>query len=697
MASADGRRRRIADRYVLKRPIGRGGMGVVWEATDTFLDRAVAIKEIELPATLPPAEREALRRRVLREARAAARLGHQGTVTLYDVVREAGRTWIVMELIQALTLAEIVHTQGSLSPRQAAAVGKRLLDALEAAHRRGIVHRDVKPGNVMVLSDGRTKLADFGIASLRGDPEVTATGMVLGSPAYMAPEQASGEQSGPAADLWALGATMYFAVEGEPPFSKGGAIPTLTAVVHDQPRPMRRAGPLAPVIAALLVKSPEDRPTADELRVMLAAVTDGPITLTQQLTATLTRPPWRRQRRRPQDRSEPITPVLVTPSTEETFPAIPPDAKEPPAAPDDDTRSAAQVGAAQQRRETPGSGAGDTQIDVHASASERTLEQPSETPAGADATQVDVRVGEASAPTPDDPPRDEERATALPPAAADAAVGADADVERAPGEDRATAPAPVADDAPRDEDSAAVPASATRESGLAEGAGAGGSSSEDGRRRVSVPMLVTLVLAALIVVAVAVAQSERDQPSAQRGAGAQGPSTVATPRTGDPPRSVAPAPDVTRPMPAPDGWSLARDVRAGYVVAHPRGWQRVPRGGTLVDFRRPASSTYLRVDWTDEPGPSALGAWRNLEPRFASSHSGYERIRLEPAAFRSLDAAVWEYTYMVGGERVHAVNLNFINGSGEFAYALNFQASERAWAQERHTFTAIGRSFRFRA
>src|SRR6266536_5464847 len=265
--------RLIADRYALQRMLGRGGMGVVWRARDVLLDRDVAIKEVQLPPSLNSDERQSMRARVLREARAAARLNHPNVVTLYDVVREEGRTFIVMELVEAPTLAAVVRERGPLPPEEVAAIGLQVLDALRAAHRVGIVHRDVKPGNVMVPpGEGRAKLADFGIASLAGDPQLTSTGLVLGSPAYMAPEQANGQLSGPPVDLWALGATMYFAVEGEPPFERGGAVPTLTAVVNDPPRPPRRAGRLQPLLLALLAKEPAERASAGQLRPQLERI-----------------------------------------------------------------------------------------------------------------------------------------------------------------------------------------------------------------------------------------------------------------------------------------------------------------------------------------------------------------------------------------------------------------------------------------
>jgi serine/threonine protein kinase len=268
------RDRVVADRYAPEERLGRGGMGTVWRARDRLLQRTVALKEIELPASLPDEERVSQKARILREARSAARLSHPNAVTMFDVIEEEGHSYIVMELVDAETLSEVIERRGPLPPDEVARIGLGILGALEAAHAGGIVHRDVKPSNVMV-ADGIVKLADFGIATIKGDPKITQTGLILGSPSYMAPEQARSEPAVPATDLWGLGVTLYRAVEGTGPFERGEAIPTLTAILHDEPRPPRRAGALEGPIRDLLTKEPDGRPSPAAVRRGLQDVAGG--------------------------------------------------------------------------------------------------------------------------------------------------------------------------------------------------------------------------------------------------------------------------------------------------------------------------------------------------------------------------------------------------------------------------------------
>ncbi len=272
LTDESGRGRMIAGRYELHDPIGRGGMGTVWQASDVVLCRDVAIKEVTFPLYTTPDERAQLRERTLREARAVARFEHPQATAVHDVVEEDGRPWIVMELVPSQTLADHIRQDGPLSPLASARMGVDVLGVLQAAHRAGIVHRDVKPGNVLLDRHGRAWLTDFGIATSVGDPSLTQEGILLGSPAYMAPERASGAEPEPASDLWSLGATLYSAVEGRPPFERGEAIATLLSVASDEPAPYRAAGPLEPVIRALLNKDPAARPSDDQALAWLQGV-----------------------------------------------------------------------------------------------------------------------------------------------------------------------------------------------------------------------------------------------------------------------------------------------------------------------------------------------------------------------------------------------------------------------------------------
>ncbi|MET4924623.1 serine/threonine-protein kinase [Streptomyces sp. PSRA5] len=273
-ASPEGRL--LAGRYRLGAVLGRGGMGTVWRAVDETLGRTVAVKELRFPTSIDEDEKRRLITRTLREAKAIARIRNNGAVTVYDVVDEDDRPWIVMELIEGKSLAEVVREDGILTPRRAAEVGLAVLDVLRSAHREGILHRDVKPSNVLIAEDGRVVLTDFGIAQVEGDPSVTSTGMLVGAPSYISPERARGKKPGPAADLWSLGGLIYASVEGCPPYDKGSAIATLTAVMTEPLDPPKNAGALEEVIYGLLAKDPALRLDDAGARALLQDVIDTP-------------------------------------------------------------------------------------------------------------------------------------------------------------------------------------------------------------------------------------------------------------------------------------------------------------------------------------------------------------------------------------------------------------------------------------
>ena len=276
MQSVTGPGHVVAGRYELLEVIGHGAMGTVWRARDLVLAREVAVKEVRHPGLWSAQDRAVARERSLREARVAARLTHPGVVTVHDVIEAEGSPWIVMELVRARSLSQILAEDGPMPPARAAEMGTVLLEALGSAHAAGIVHRDVKPGNVLITAEGRTVLTDFGIATVAGDPGLTQAGMVMGTPGFCAPERIRGAPASPASDLWALGATLYAAVEGHGPFDgQGSAMAVLSNIVHGDPPPAASAGPLGPVIAALMKRDPAARPDATAARRLLSAACDG--------------------------------------------------------------------------------------------------------------------------------------------------------------------------------------------------------------------------------------------------------------------------------------------------------------------------------------------------------------------------------------------------------------------------------------
>ncbi|WP_433464280.1 protein kinase domain-containing protein [Spirillospora sp. CA-128828] len=282
--------RLLGNRYRLDSVVGRGGMGTVWRAFDVMLGREVAVKEVVFPPGLSEAERGVLYERTFREARASARLNHSGVVTVHDVVQESDRPWIVMELVLAPSLQDIIE-QGTMEHRRVADIGVQMLGALQHAHQKGILHRDVKPSNVLITDAGRVVLTDFGIAQMEGDSTLTQTGLVMGSPAYIPPERVQGERAVPASDLWSLGATLYAAVEGRSPYERSDAMSSLQAALTEPVPPARNAGPLAQVLDGLLVREPARRMTAAQAQPLLTRVAAMPLPAPPRANETVTDEP----------------------------------------------------------------------------------------------------------------------------------------------------------------------------------------------------------------------------------------------------------------------------------------------------------------------------------------------------------------------------------------------------------------------
>lgn len=263
----------IAGRYTLEREIGRGGMGAVWLGRDEVLGRDVALKRLGMA----PGGSSPDLARAEREARLAARLNHPHVVAVYDLVTDDQAQWLVMEYVEGATLSSLVQRDGALSPDRAAAVLRQAADALAAAHAAGIVHRDVKPSNILVSPDGQVKLSDFGIARAEADASLTQTGLVTGSPAYLSPEVASGQQATPASDVWSLGATTFHALAGHPPYQVGdNVLGAMYRIVHEDPPRLDHAGWLTPMLEATMTTEPSDRWSMAQVRDFLAAGPTAP-------------------------------------------------------------------------------------------------------------------------------------------------------------------------------------------------------------------------------------------------------------------------------------------------------------------------------------------------------------------------------------------------------------------------------------
>jgi hypothetical protein len=268
----------IAGRYRLVTELGSGAMGTVWRAQDERLNRPVAVKELRPPPDLSDAERAVFYRRTLREARTPAQLKHPSIIDVYDVVVEHGCPWIVMEFVEAPNLDQLIEKEGPIPPAKVADIAVQLLDALSVAHEAGILHRDIKPSNVLLAAKGRVVLTDFGLAISDGAARITASDSFMGSPAYVAPEVARGDQATPQSDLWSLGATLYTAVEGRPPYDRENVMATLSAVLTEEPAPLVRAGVMAPIINGLLQKNPSRRLSHERTADRLDRAIHGPRT-----------------------------------------------------------------------------------------------------------------------------------------------------------------------------------------------------------------------------------------------------------------------------------------------------------------------------------------------------------------------------------------------------------------------------------
>jgi eukaryotic-like serine/threonine-protein kinase len=644
-ASEETAERLIASRYLLRSAIGHGGMGVVWVAEDTLLRRSVAVKELRFPVTVTADEQATLRERSLREARAAARLDSPHVVRIYDVVDEDGRPCIVMELLRGQTLSQLVRAKGPLSPGEVARIGKALADALQVAHAEGVVHRDVKPGNVFLTDNGRVVLTDFGIATSAGDSSLTETGLLVGSPAYMAPERARGGEPTPASDLWSLGATLYTAVEGHAAFDAGDPVGTLTSVVTDPPQPIRRTrGPLAEIIGELLSKNPAGRPSAAlvsrELGAFAAANDDA-------LTSTAPMPAVAAGERESRN-GERVTAVRLVDG--EVRPAA-----EPARDHEDDRRGGALAGAAA----LGGAAFGDGGYSSAESTSSVGLPVVGALPGAGDASDGGYSAYSAYDALDGDgePPVDQRGRRRMLVALIAVAVVVAAAVAVAftglpgssddgtPSSSASHRPGSVVSAPPAKAKSASPSASASSGSGA--GSGATGSAAPSQR---------------------ASSGSGASGSTGSSGSGSSGSSGSGSSGSGTS-GSVAGVPAGWQTFTSSEGWS----------VAHPSDWSvrtHTVHGQTVTDMVSPTGEL-LRVNITPTPFEQPIDDWRNYEPTFAQQVSDYSRIDMRALTVDGDPAADWEFTYSSGGAALHAVDREIRDG--ETVYAVLFQTHADEW------------------
>ncbi|MER7457107.1 protein kinase [Micromonospora sp. NPDC126480] len=585
----------VADRYRLISPLGQGGMGRVWKARDEVLHRDVAIKELVPPPSLTNEERREMRERSLREARAIARLNHINVVRIFDVLRTDGDPWIVMEYVPSKSLQDTIAEDGPVSPARAVEIGLGVLGALKAAHKAGVMHRDIKPGNVLLGSDGRVVLTDFGLATIPGDPNVTRTGLVLGSPAYIAPERARDGTAGPEADLWSLGATLYAAVEGKSPYARPSAIATLAALATEPLPPPKNAGPLRPVLNGLLRKDPEERITADVAERLLRRAS-GKRTRTIPLLDGVRRPG-------PNGPRVPRTPVVPAPRPAERQsdkPATPPAPRTPEPAP----------GPAAAAPEVPAKVTSDT-------APTAKVDRPA--PTDADRPEkVDATPTAAPRPQPDDT-KVEPAATSVLPRPAPAG--------RAPVQ-------PPSDGTKRD----------TTRRNLLIGA-------------VVAVLLLGLAIAVPLLADGDGGDTPAVGPTGAAPSSAAAP-TSAPPSTAPSsaaPSSAAPVTPSADALPA--NWKLHEDP-AGFALPLPEGWVRRNAGANTVVFDEPNGVRELLVQWTDSPKPDAERDWRQLEPARKNYVRDYEFLSIKRCDY-GLTCADWEWLETRDNTRIHVRNRGF--------------------------------------
>jgi eukaryotic-like serine/threonine-protein kinase len=681
--------RLLAGRYRLGDVLGRGGMGTVWRAEDETLGRTVAVKELRFPGNIDEEEKRRLITRTLREAKAIARIRNNSAVTVYDVVEEDDRPWIVMELVEGKSLAEAIREDGLLEPKRAAEVGLAVLDVLRSAHREGILHRDVKPSNVLIAEDGRVVLTDFGIAQVEGDPSITSTGMLVGAPSYISPERARGHKPGPAADLWSLGGLLYAAVEGTPPYDRGSAIATLTAVMTENLEEPKNAGPLRDVIYGLLNKDPAQRLDDAGARAMLNKVIHAPEkpAETEPLDATRVVPlPAQPDERKRRGGSPGAGGKRVEEAGERLRGALRSVRKA--------AVGAGAAGAAAASRTKPGD-AGRAASGAAGSAAPGAAGTAAAAPAPRAGSGAGTRAGGA---------------VGAAGAAGTAGAGSGAGGPNAPGGARSSG-WPVVP--PPDLPARSVPRAPLTD---------------------VVPRRTLIIIAVIVALAVlgtvlALTLGGDDENGAEGGSGGkavasatasgdtkqdEGSGTGTDGSASDPAANgdATGAPD-SGASTSGDAQSGSGDAQSGsgdagksdddedvaatheggqgYSIGLPKGWKYASTGSSGDRFTGPRGQKLL-VAWTSTPKGDPVADWKNQERYMVRSQ--YKKVRIEKVGYRGWNAADWEFTYTEGGTKYRTVDRGFVVSDHQ-GYALMYTAKADDWDSDlrRDTWRTLSKTF----
>ncbi|MFE9914986.1 serine/threonine-protein kinase [Micromonospora sp. NPDC005553] len=657
----------VADRYRLLSPLGQGGMGRVWKARDEVLHRDVAIKELVPPPGLTDEERREMRERSLREARAIARLNNANVVRIFDVLRTDGDPWIVMEYVASKSLQDTLAEDGPVGVARTVEIGLGVLGALSAAHKAGVMHRDVKPGNVLLGDDGRVVLTDFGLATIPGDPNVTRTGMVLGSPAYISPERARDGTAGPEADLWSLGATLYAAVEGKSPYARPSAIGTLAALATEPIPPPKNAGPLKAVLNGLLRKDPNERITAEVAERLLRRA-GGKRSRGISLLDGVRRPG-------PNGPREPRLPVVPAPRPAESVdrPVSP-----PPAA----TTSAAAA--------TPAADATPPAV-VSGAVADPTAVVPAESAAAAPAEPT------ATIDRPSDADQSDAEPTAKVTAAPDTSGGGTIGDGTTNVDDEPTVVdgPPVAPEQrkPTTPTSLMPPLSPA---GRAPVPPSDGTKPNNTRRNVLIGAVVALLLIGLVVIVPMLTTDDDKTPQANptsaAATSASAPTSAAAPpppTTGAPSPSASATPSVD-PNVLPAGWKLHKDP-AGFSLPIPDGWVRREVDSVTVVFDQSNGPGELLVQWTPRPAKDAVADWREQEPNRASRVINYQYLSIKECTFWKT-CGDWEWLETRDNTRIHVRNRGFVTAKDR-GYALRWEIPEKDWQANLPNFDRIAKGF----